>query len=142
MASFAAAAAPAPDPAKQDPNSPELFRNNLLQAQKYITEVQTLAREALDGIEKAYHGNASPTQTTANLDTLKQSIQTLSDLLTTSGVGALPLIPQDNGTAPPEEELVANATKAVSLLYNQHSLYQNSAEDVVNIMVAQQRQGR
>ncbi|KAI0068143.1 hypothetical protein BV25DRAFT_1818515 [Artomyces pyxidatus] len=122
------------DARKFDPNSPELFKENIKVVQTHISHVQSLARVALDGIERAYHTQANPTQIADQIAALRQSLHTLSELLVSTGVGALPIIPPDVTQAPSEEELAKQATKAVQLLFNRHSEYQASANIVADIM--------
>ncbi|KAH6901084.1 hypothetical protein BKA70DRAFT_1230540 [Coprinopsis sp. MPI-PUGE-AT-0042] len=105
-----------------DPNSTILFAQNLAHAQREVQRLQTLVRQALDGVQNAYHVGYSPKATAAfdicllsELDKylelplrveimveLKSALTTLVDTLRQSGVGALPLIAQS--TPPPSAQ--------------------------------------
>ncbi|KAH6869351.1 hypothetical protein BKA70DRAFT_375827 [Coprinopsis sp. MPI-PUGE-AT-0042] len=85
-----------------DPNSTLLFAQNLAHAQREVLRLQTLARQALDGVQNAYHVGYSPEATTEIMVELKSALTTLVDTLRQSGVGALPLIAQS--TPPPSAQ--------------------------------------
>ncbi|KAH6901068.1 hypothetical protein BKA70DRAFT_1158880 [Coprinopsis sp. MPI-PUGE-AT-0042] len=85
-----------------DPNSTILFAQNLAHAQREVLRLQTLARQALDGVQNAYHVGYSPEATAEIMVELKSALTTLVDTLRQSGVGALPLIAQS--TPPPSAQ--------------------------------------
>ena len=43
-----------------DPNSPDLFTQNLAHAQQEVLKLQSLAHHALDSVQNAYHAGYSP----------------------------------------------------------------------------------
>ncbi|KAH6916570.1 hypothetical protein BKA70DRAFT_1177097 [Coprinopsis sp. MPI-PUGE-AT-0042] len=125
-----------------DPNSTILFAQNLAHAQREVLRLQTLARQALDGVQNAYHVGYSPEATAEIMVELKSALTTLVDMLRQSGVGALPLIAQS--TPPPsttkqilppsEPELLQIATKQVQVLYEQLKAKQENAGVVANLL--------
>ncbi|THH17218.1 hypothetical protein EW146_g3553 [Bondarzewia mesenterica] len=119
-----------------DPNSPELFKENIKVAQAHLRHVQSLARDALDGIERAYQAHTNPTQTVASLATLKQSLHDLSELLRITGVGALPLLASDVTEPPQENQLADQTTKAIKTLFNRNSQNQESSAVAANLLTA------
>ncbi|GBE84058.1 hypothetical protein BKA93DRAFT_742269 [Sparassis latifolia] len=119
-----------------DPNSPEVFRQNIQVVQGHVARVQGLARSALSGMEQAYHPSTSPLQTSADLEALKEALLALVDVLRQTGVGALPLAPPDPTRAPGEEQLVAETGAAVQALYEGHRRLQESADAVGSLLVA------
>ncbi|OSC98915.1 hypothetical protein PYCCODRAFT_1480321 [Trametes coccinea BRFM310] len=119
-----------------DVNSPEVFKQNIQLVQGQIVRVQSLARSALTGIEHAYHPGTNPVQTAADIAALKQALAVIVDFLRQTGVGALPLdsppVP-DNRT---EEQLIAEATRAVQALYERQKRLQEGASVVANLLGA------
>ncbi|KAH6901072.1 hypothetical protein BKA70DRAFT_1312285 [Coprinopsis sp. MPI-PUGE-AT-0042] len=85
-----------------DPNSTVLFARNLAHAQREVLRLQTLSRQALDGVQNAYHVGYSPAATAEIMVELKSALTTLVAILRQSGVGALPLIAQS--TPPPSAQ--------------------------------------
>ncbi|ETW75535.1 hypothetical protein HETIRDRAFT_330950 [Heterobasidion irregulare TC 32-1] len=118
-----------------DPNSPELFKENIKFVQTHLRHVQSLARDVLDGIERAYEGQTNPTQTAASIAALKQSLHNLSDVLRTTGVGALPLISINIVHPSQEEQLVEQTTNAIKGLFNRNTRNQESAAVVASLLV-------
>ncbi|KAJ7192947.1 hypothetical protein B0H12DRAFT_1246076 [Mycena haematopus] len=103
-----------------DPNSPELFKRNLQQS---ALQLQEVTKRALDGIQNVYRTGRTPTQT-------EQMRQT--------GVGGLPLLPVPDGSHPPpalptEEQMIAQAARAVQLSYDQFRRGQDSAAVAANL---------
>ncbi|KAJ7108995.1 hypothetical protein C8R43DRAFT_905096 [Mycena crocata] len=122
-----------------DPNSPELFKRNLQLVQQNVIRLQEVAKRALDGIQNAYRPGHTPTQTEADLATLKQTLHIVSELMRSSGVGGLPLlpVPDDNSLplpAPSEMELMAQTTRAGQVLYDRLKRGQDSAAVVANLL--------
>lgn len=74
----------------------------------------------------------------ADINTLKQALQMLSEFMRQSGVGALPLIPlpTDSGQSPviTEETMLADTTRNVGVLYERMKRTQDSAAVVVSLM--------
>ncbi|KAJ7314751.1 hypothetical protein DFH08DRAFT_894720 [Mycena albidolilacea] len=127
-----------------DPNSPELFRQNLQLVQQNVLQLQEIAKRALDGIQHAYRTGRTPTQTEADLATLKQTLQMVSEQMRQTGVGGLPLLPvPDDGHPPPalptEDEMIAQATRAVQVSYDQLKRGQDSAAVVANLLTSVER---
>ncbi|KAJ7669589.1 hypothetical protein B0H17DRAFT_949242 [Mycena rosella] len=121
-----------------DPNSPALFKHNLQLVQQNLIRLQTVAKRALDGIQNAYRTGRTPTQTEADLATLKQTLQLVTEMMRQSGVGGLPLLPVPDGNAPTalptEEQMIAKTTHAVQVLYDQLKRGQDSAAVVANLL--------
>lgn len=75
---------------------------------------------------------------TADLATLTQTLQVVCDLMRHSGVGGLPLLAVPDGTPPPplptEDQMIAQTTRAVQVLYDQLKRGQDSAAVVANLL--------
>ncbi|RDB27287.1 hypothetical protein Hypma_004370 [Hypsizygus marmoreus] len=129
-----------------DPNSPEIFKQNIQVAQEHVARLQNLARRALAGIQNAYHPGNSPAQTEADIATLKQTLQTLTDLFWQTGVGALPLLPlggPDTPVVPPtEQQMMADANRSIQALYEALKRSQDSAAVVANLLGAPDQSAR
>ncbi|KAJ7108220.1 hypothetical protein C8R44DRAFT_680365 [Mycena epipterygia] len=121
-----------------DPNSPELFKQNLQLVRQNVLQLQEVAKRALDGIQNAYRAGRTPTQTEADLATLTQTLQVVCDLMRHSGVGGLPLLPVPDGTPPAplptEDQMITQTTRAVQVLYDQLKRGQDSAAVVANLL--------
>ncbi|KAJ7864938.1 hypothetical protein B0H13DRAFT_1637398 [Mycena leptocephala] len=127
-----------------DPNSPELFKQNLQLVQQNVLQLQEVAKRTLDGIQHAYRTGRTPTQSEADLATLKQTLQMVSDQMRHTGVGGLPLLPVPDGNHPPpalpsEDQMIAQATRAVQILYDQLKRGQDSAAVVANLLTSVDR---
>ncbi|EPQ51673.1 hypothetical protein GLOTRDRAFT_112444 [Gloeophyllum trabeum ATCC 11539] len=125
-----------------DPNSPELFKQNMHIAQELLARISENARSALMSIENAYHPGTSLAQTAAYVTVLKQQIQALVTLMRQSGVGALPLLTPAMGVMPPEEQLLADATKGIQFLYEKNKRIQDSAGIVASLLGANEHTRR
>ncbi|KZT25482.1 hypothetical protein NEOLEDRAFT_1133435 [Neolentinus lepideus HHB14362 ss-1] len=126
---------PFPEPqGPVDPNSPELFKHNMHLVQQMLARISETARSALMGIENAYHPHTSPAQTAAFVNSLKQQIQSLMILMRQSGIGALPVL--TSGVPKTEDQLLADATKAIQVLYERHKKIQDSAGIVASLLGA------
>ncbi|KAJ7491681.1 hypothetical protein B0H11DRAFT_1718742 [Mycena galericulata] len=121
-----------------DPNSPEVFKQNLQLIQQTLLRLQEVSKRALDGIQNAYRTGRTPTQTEADLATLKQTLQMVSDLMRHSGVGGLPLLPIPDGNPlkqpPTEDQMIEETTRAVKALYEQLKRGQDSAAVIANLL--------
>ncbi|RDX49511.1 hypothetical protein OH76DRAFT_1556435 [Lentinus brumalis] len=117
-----------------DLNSPEVFKQNIQLAQGQIARVQSLARNALAGIQNAYHPGTNPMQTAADIAGLKQALFVLVELLRQTGVGALPLEPPQMPDPRPESVLVEEETKIVQALYERQQRIQDSAGVVAGFL--------
>jgi len=132
-----------------DPNSPDVFRQNTQLVQQHVARVNSLARSALNGIENAYRAGTMPSQTEADITTLKQKLQMLSDLMRQTGVGALPLLPMPSDSPPPqpapvmptEEIMLTDASRSVQVLYDRMKTSQDSAAVVANLLSAPEHGG-
>ncbi|KAJ6566140.1 hypothetical protein B0H19DRAFT_940509 [Mycena capillaripes] len=127
-----------------DPNSPDLFKQNLQLLQQNVLQLQEVAKRALDGIQNAYRGGRTPTQTEADLATLKQTLQMVSEQMRQTGVGGLPLLPVPDGNHPPsalptEDQLILQTTRAIQVLYDQLKRGQDSAAVVANLLTNVER---
>ncbi|KIL66737.1 hypothetical protein M378DRAFT_347502 [Amanita muscaria Koide BX008] len=143
-----------------DPNSPEVFRQNLQLVQQQTLQVQSLARSALAGIQNAYHPGTNPSQTSADSSNLVQAIHILLEMMRQSGVGALPLldIPAPSASADPtmgsmdiatlgalagvsaavqvpsEEKLMEDTMNGIKVLFEKQKRTQESANVVANLL--------
>ncbi|KAF8345759.1 hypothetical protein F5887DRAFT_837852, partial [Amanita rubescens] len=121
-----------------DPNSPEVFRQNLQLVQQHTIQVQSLARSALAGIQNAYHPGTNPSQTFADLANVKQAIHLLLEAMRQSGVGALPLlalVPSLQGTdAAIEEKLMEDTMNGIKVLFERQKRSQESTAVVANLL--------
>jgi len=132
-----------------DPNSPEVFKQNIQLVQQHVARVNSLARSALNGIENAYCAGTMPSQTEADITTLKQNLQMLSDLMRQTGVGALPLLPMPSDAPlpqpvpvmPTEEMMLADTSRSVQVLYDRMKTTQDSAAVVANLLNAPEHGG-
>jgi hypothetical protein len=75
--------------------------------------------------------------TSADLATLKQTLRMVVDLMRHTGVGGLPLLPATDGSAPTEEQLVAQTTRAVQEAYDQLKRREDAAAVVANLFSLQ-----
>jgi len=125
-----------------DPNSPQRFKQNIQLVQQHVARVNSLARNALNGIENAYLSGTTPSQTEVNIAALKQNVQLLSDLMQQTGVGALPLLnlPSDSSqpasVIPTEEMMLVDSARSVQTLYDKLKRSQESATVVANLLSA------
>ncbi|KAF9219509.1 hypothetical protein BS17DRAFT_717146 [Gyrodon lividus] len=123
-----------------DPNSPEMFKQNVQIALEHVARVNSLARGTLHVIENAYQAGNNPEQTEADLASLNQAICTLTEFLRQTGVGAYPLPPLDPQSvpygSPNEQQLIADTTRGVQQLYEQLKRTQESRAVVVNLLGA------
>ncbi|KAI0691480.1 hypothetical protein BC835DRAFT_1359933 [Cytidiella melzeri] len=119
-----------------DPNSPEVFKQNVNVIQQQLVRVQDLARSALMGIENAYHPGNNPVQTSDYLVALRQALHLLADLLRQSGVGALPMLDPSTPleSLPSEEKLLAETMRSIEVQYAQQKRIQESAGTVFNLL--------
>ncbi|KAI0777486.1 hypothetical protein BD413DRAFT_468050 [Trametes elegans] len=121
-----------------DLNSPEVFRQNIQLVQGQVDRVQSLAKSALAGMLHAYHPGTSPVQTLADIAALRQAVQVLVEFLRQTGVGALALDapPVSVPDARTEEQVLAEATRAVQALYERQRRMQEGASVVANLLGA------
>lgn len=87
-------------------------------------------------ISRSYSNRYLLTIPAENLDALRQSLQTLNELLYTTGVGSLPLLPPETTEPPTEEQLADQANKAITTLFTLHTRTQETAAVAANIMAA------
>ncbi|KAH9982848.1 hypothetical protein BGW80DRAFT_1161895 [Lactifluus volemus] len=131
-----------PSSQPDEPNSPALFKDNITLIQSQISTVRSLAQEALNAIKGAYQPGSSPAHAAENLVALRQSLQTLNELLHTTGVGSLPLLSPDATETPTEEQLAEQANKAIRTLFTLHTRMQETAAVAANIMAAPEQPPR
>ncbi|KAJ7268010.1 hypothetical protein C8J57DRAFT_1067745 [Mycena rebaudengoi] len=119
-----------------DPNSPELFNQNMKVIRQNLISLQEAAKRTLVGMRNAYHTGQSPIQTEADLATLKQMLTMISDMMRHSGVGGLPLLPSSDQPPilPTEDQMLVQTTRAVGLVYDQLKRGQDSAAVVANLL--------
>ncbi|KAF8871427.1 hypothetical protein CPB84DRAFT_1855001 [Gymnopilus junonius] len=132
---------PLQDPLHQgaDPNSPEVFKNNIRLVHQQVLELQAFARRVLQSIQNAYQTGNSPVHTEADIEALKQIIASVIERLRQSGVGALPVIPlPPDPSLPPvvptEKELLERTTSSLRFLYEKLQRSQESAAVVANLL--------
>ncbi|PPQ70363.1 hypothetical protein CVT26_013797 [Gymnopilus dilepis] len=130
------------DPLHQgaDPNSPEVFKNNIRLVHQQVLELQAFARRVLLSIQNAYQPGNSPAHTEADITALKQVLATVIERLRQSGVGALPIIPLPADPAlppvvPTEKELLESTTSSLRVLYEKLQRSQESAAVVANLLM-------
>ncbi|KDQ23522.1 hypothetical protein PLEOSDRAFT_35137 [Pleurotus ostreatus PC15] len=126
-----------------DPNSPDTFKENLHLIRDHLERVRRLARTVLHNSREAYKPGIFPYQAEADLETLKQSLQFLSDILRQSGVGALPLLPSSRSghhgvdvAVPSEAQLIVDTTNAVTALYDRLKRKQDGSAVVAGLLTA------
>ncbi|RXW20749.1 hypothetical protein EST38_g5119 [Candolleomyces aberdarensis] len=132
--------------ATTDQNSPALFKQNLAIVQQEILKVQALARDALSGIQSAYHIGQSPATTSRQIEKVRLALDNLMQLLRSTGVGALPVLPSAGTqgepiTPPTEAQLLVDANKSIQTLYESLKRKQESAAVVANLLGADNRTG-
>ncbi|TDL28044.1 hypothetical protein BD410DRAFT_781993 [Rickenella mellea] len=118
-----------------DPNAPEQFKTNVQFALHYVNDITRLARSALVGIENAYNPGTNPMQTASDIAALKDNLVSLSDLLRQTGVGALPLLP-DDGTVPVSLDgmIQETSTNTLQTLYDSRKRIQENNGVVANLL--------
>lgn len=77
-----------------------------------------------------------------NLTALRECLKTLDELLYTTGVGSLPLLPPEATEPFTEEQLADQANKAISTLFTLHTRMQETAAVAASIMVAPEQAPR
>jgi len=77
-----------------------------------------------------------------SLAALRQCLRTLNELLYTTGVGSLPLLPPEATQPPTEEQLADQANKAISTLFSLHTRMQETAAVAASIMAAPEQAPR
>ncbi len=76
------------------------------------------------------------------LAALRQCLRTLNDVLYTTGVGSLPLLPPEATEPSTEEQLAEQANKAISTLFTLHTRMQETAAVAASIMAAPEQAPR
>ena len=77
-----------------------------------------------------------------SLAALRQCLRTLNELLYTTGVGSLPLLPPEATQPLTEEQLADQANKAISTLFSLHTRMQETAAVAASIMAAPEQAPR
>jgi hypothetical protein len=130
-----------------DPNSPEVFKGNILLVKEMVMRVQNLANGALIGIQNAYASGNNPAQISADLANLKQALELLCERMTQTGVGALPLLPSSASAAGEqagtnfsssmtESELLETTTRSVEALFAELKRRQETAFNIGNLLAS------
>ncbi|EKM74737.1 hypothetical protein AGABI1DRAFT_88230 [Agaricus bisporus var. burnettii JB137-S8] len=125
-----------PDQGTVDPNSPELFKENLRLIHDHVTNLRLHSQRASAGIKNAYR-ESHPSQTQDHINNVKQLLDVLEDLLRQTGIGALPLLePDASGQIQPQTEaqLMDQAEKGVKYHFEQLKRAQESAAVVANLL--------
>jgi hypothetical protein len=125
-----------------DPNSPVLFKGNINLVQTQISTVRSLAHEALNAIKGAYQPGSSTAHAAESIAALRQCLRTLNDILYTTGVGSLPLLPPEATEPFTEEQLADQANKAISTLFTLHTRMQETAAVAASIMAGPEQAPR
>ncbi|THH11066.1 hypothetical protein EW145_g907 [Phellinidium pouzarii] len=131
-----------------DPNTPDVFTQNVKLSLQYAEVISRLANSALAGIEQAFHPAASsnPMAAAADIISARHYIDMFSDFLSQTGVGALPLLttPSDSSmvTPPDEGALLAQTTGAVTALYARQKQIQENNAVVASLLGASEGQRR
>ncbi|KAG9013126.1 hypothetical protein FRB94_003566 [Tulasnella sp. JGI-2019a] len=118
-------------------------------ATQVVPNIETLARSALDGINRAYEFDTDPAQTAASLQALRAALGNLYDILKESGVGALPLNPEPvdhdaimrsgiNGAQDPRLEAL---TEQVNAIFKEGKAARERATVVLDMMQASSQAG-
>ncbi|KAH8111997.1 hypothetical protein DFH11DRAFT_1512492 [Phellopilus nigrolimitatus] len=132
---------PAGPPLNADPNSPDLFNQNVKLAIQYVQVISRLARTALEGIEQAFDpaSQSNPMTAAADISSVRHYLGLFTEFLTQSGVGALPLLamPPDGSAPTPSEEsaLLAQTANAVTALYARQKQVQENNAVVASLLV-------
>ncbi|KAI0083886.1 hypothetical protein BDY19DRAFT_870482, partial [Irpex rosettiformis] len=116
-----------------DPNSPEVFKQNVHLIQQQLARVQDLARSAQSGIENAYRPGTNPAQTSDCLLALRQALHLLVEMLRQSGVGALPIL-NNTQSMTTEDKLMEDVSKSIEVQYAQQKRIQDSAAIVFDLL--------
>ncbi|KAL0575220.1 hypothetical protein V5O48_006759 [Marasmius crinis-equi] len=139
------------NPVANDPNSVETFKQNIQMILEYVMTTQSIARSALSGITNAYHSSSSSTQTQADLASLQQNLHLISDMMRHTGVGALPLLASPSSSVvgptnddvpmsqepispPTEDEMLAQANRSITVLYERLRKVQEAAGVVGSLL--------
>ncbi|KAF9269661.1 hypothetical protein L218DRAFT_850674 [Marasmius fiardii PR-910] len=114
------------NPITNDPNSVETFKQNMQMILEYVVRTQNIAPD---------------------LASLQQNLHLISDMMRHSGVGALPLlaaspppvatndVSMSQEPAPPtEDEMVAQATRSIEVLYDRLRKVQEAAGVVGSLL--------
>ncbi|KAF9075859.1 hypothetical protein BDP27DRAFT_1314618 [Rhodocollybia butyracea] len=140
---------------QSDPNSVQIFKHNIQIILESVLNLQNVARNALVGIQNAYHPGSSPVQTETYFGTLKQNLELLADMSVHTGVGALPVLPfppvptnpnpgslsdpstsGEGSTVPSESQMIADATRSIQILFERLKRVQESAGTVASLLQA------
>ena len=118
---------------------PSNFLNRQLLVSMHIILRSTLPKQKVHLLFN-HQAQAISDMLTADITTLKQALQMLSEFMRQSGIGALPLIPLPTESGHPvtpaitEETILADITRNVGVLYKRMKSSQDSAAIVVSLM--------
>ncbi|KAF5312947.1 hypothetical protein D9619_003800 [Psilocybe cf. subviscida] len=122
-------------PPAVDQNTPEAFKTNALLVTQQVLELNAFAKRVLLSIQNAYESGNSPARTEAEISTLKQALTMLIEKLRASGVGALPLLPNDATASPTEQQLQELTNRNLQVLYEKLQTSYKSAEVAASLLV-------
>ncbi|EIW85901.1 hypothetical protein CONPUDRAFT_160826 [Coniophora puteana RWD-64-598 SS2] len=119
-----------------NPNSTEIFRQNLQVAHSQVNRTHMLAKACLASVERAYQPETSPIQTQADFRELTSLLHALHDFFHQSGLGALPLLPMPGDThhEPPTFPSEPELTQAVGAAFDRLKRSQESAAVVSSLL--------
>ncbi|KAJ3517031.1 hypothetical protein NLJ89_g758 [Agrocybe chaxingu] len=125
-----------------DPTSPEVFRQSIANVQEQVIQLQACARRVLSGIQNAYQTGNCPAHTQADISTLKQILALTVEIMRSSGVGALPVLPgaTSPGGIPPvptEQQLTERTQQSLKRFFDQVLRHQESAATAANLLSAE-----
>ncbi|KLO15811.1 hypothetical protein SCHPADRAFT_938400 [Schizopora paradoxa] len=135
-----------------DPNSPEMFKQNVKVALQYVELIERLAKSASTGIEYAFREqplapgqqpSSNPIQAAEDITSLRDCLDAFADFLAQTGVGALPLPSPSTATivspttgAVDEEKLMKMTTARIEKLYAMQRQIQENNGVAANLLVA------
>jgi len=121
-----------------DPNSPELFKHNIRTVHEQVIQLQSTARSLLSRIQNAYQTGNNPLVTESEIENLKQNLYLVIETMRNTGVGALPLLPQqpnsEAAAVPTEQQLLTDTTRGLQALYDKVQRSYDSASAVANLL--------
>ncbi|KAF8515498.1 hypothetical protein BU17DRAFT_51612 [Hysterangium stoloniferum] len=125
-----------------DPNSPEVFKNNIDIAQQHILRIQQTVQNAIGAIERAYNPNCNYAIQASEIISLKHALDAFADFLRESGVGSLPVMPFDPENLPTQQQMIEGMTKSVQTLYEKRQRLQDNAGAVASLLAIPESRGK
>ncbi|KAG9044767.1 hypothetical protein FS837_007561 [Tulasnella sp. UAMH 9824] len=109
-----------------------------------IPQIEAFARNALDGITRAFEQHAEPAQTAANLQALRAALGALYEELKATGLGALPLNPDAtdaetllNPAQPDNDPKLKVLTEQVNAIFKEGKNARDRATVVIDVLKTQ-----